>query len=377
MLIGIEAAHANKEKRTGVENVCFALIQELKKQIPSSVRVILYSNARLRGELGELPDNWREKILSWPFKKLWSQLRLSWELLFHPPDIFFAPGQLVPFFCPKKTISIIHDSAFLVYPEAYNFWGRQYLKWMNKRVVKKSWKIITSSEFNKCEIRKYYGERAAEKTVVVPFAYDHSKYKQLDFGQNGLCLMQEATNNIHGLFIMSVGRLEKKKNTVNIVRAFNWLKSTNNSQHPVRDLQLLLVGHPGVGYTEVAEEIDKSPYKQDIILLGWVGSGTVPYLLNKAKAFIFPSLYEGFGLPVLEAMACGCPVIASDIPALREVGGEAAIYYQNAEDAASLAKNIIEILRDDALRKNKIQAGLERVQSFVWVKTAKKIMDLF
>jgi len=364
MIIGIEVSHANKEQRTGVENVCLALTQELKKQIPSATEVILYSNKPLGRELSGIPINWQAKILYWPFKKMWSQVRLSFELLFHPPDIFFAPGQLIPFFCPKKTIAIIHDSAFLFYPEAYNFWGRQYLKWMNKRIIKKSWKIITSSEFNKDEIKKYYGDKAAEKVVVIPFAYDSQKFKIITEDKKEILEKYKITKS----YIISIGRLEKKKNTVNIIKAFNILKK-------YQDIQLVLIGNPGVGYDEVEGEIQKSPYKNDIIRPGWVGGDDVPYLLNKAQVFVFPSLYEGFGLPVLEAMACGCPVVAGDLPSLHEVGGEAALY-ADSNSAVDIAEKISEVITGEK-RVKIVSEGLEHVQDFSWEYTVKKIISLF
>ncbi len=386
MFIAIEAAHANKLQRTGVENVCFALIQELKKQIPLDARVILYSNESLRGEychssdirrgnpgvLDNLPPNWEAKILRWPFRKLWSQIRLSWEFLRHPPDVFFAPGQLIPFFCPAKTVVIIHDSAFLAYPEAYNFLGRQYLKWMNKRIIKKAWKIITSSEFNKAEIKKYYGEAAGDKVAVIPFAYDSERFRILNIEILNIKRILEKYS-ITKPFIMSIGRLEKKKNTINIIRAFNIIKSLNNNiQYSIFNIQLLLIGNPGVGYDEIEAEIQKSQYKNDIIHPGWVDSEDISHLLNQASVFVFPSLYEGFGLPVLEAMACGCPVVCSDIPALREVGGEAALYADPAS-AEDIAAQIGAALNEEK-RIEMIKRGLERVKNFSWGKTAAGVL---
>ena len=138
MILGIEASHANKKNRTGVEEYSWQIIQQLKKQIPSDMRVILYSQEPLVGELAVLPKNWEVKILSWPFGKGWSQVRLSLEFLLEPPDVFFAPGQLVPFACPKNTIVTVHDSAFLFEPKSYWWASRWYLKLMNCLIVKKA-----------------------------------------------------------------------------------------------------------------------------------------------------------------------------------------------------------------------------------------------
>lgn len=359
MIIGIEASHANKPQRTGVENYCWHIIRELKKQIPSSVRVILYSNAPLAGELGVLPANWEAKILKWPLKKLWSQFRLSAGLLFHPPDVYFAPGQLIPFFCPARVVATIHDSAFLAYPEAYHFWGRQYLKWMNKKIIKKAALIITPSAFSKNELKKFY-KISGSNVAVIPEAYDAAVFK---------VKKDESILNKYNLsrpFIMSLGRLEEKKNTGGIIKAFEILK--NDPQN--NNLKLLLAGTPGVGYEKIAQAIVSSEFKTDISAPGWINEEDAAGLLNLAEAFVFPSYYEGFGLPVLEAMACGCPVAASKNNSLEEVGGDAALYADPA-DAGEIAAATGKLLHDDNLRIEKINKGLERVKLFSWERAAR------
>jgi len=360
MLIAIEASHANKSKRTGVEQVCWHVIQELKKIIPSNTRVVLYCNEPLQGELANLPENWSVKILKWPFKKGWSQIRLSLEFLFHPPDVFLAPGQLVPFICPKNTISIVHDSAFKVFPSAYSFLSRTYLHWMNKLLVKKSKLIITPSEFSKKELIKYYSIKE-DRVKVVPWAYDRRAYYMKE---NEEILKKY---NITKPFIMSLGRLEEKKNTANIIKAFNILKENNNQ------LKLVLVGEPGRGYEKVEREIFSSPYTDDIVMPGWVDDD-LPYLLSSASVFVFPSFYEGFGLPVLEAMACACPVVLSKGNSLEEVGGEA-VDYVVSDDVEGMVSVINKLLNNESYRENIVNAGLKRVKLFSWFETSTKVYN--
>jgi len=257
MLIGIEASHANKKQRTGVEQVCFHLIQELKNIIPSSERVVLYSNTPLAGDLAKLPENWSVKVLKWPFFKGWSQIRLSWEFLFNKPDVFLAPGQLVPLISPKKTISIVHDSAFRALPNLYWWASRWYLHLMNKLICKKSSLIITPSQFSKDELLKYYNF-PAEKIKVVAWGYEKNIFnsKVAQFSQDELKQKYKITKP----YIISVGRLETKKNTQNIIKSFNILRKGG------QDLQLFLVGAGGVGWDVIKQEIDNSEYKKDIIL---------------------------------------------------------------------------------------------------------------
>lgn len=383
MIIGIEATHANKKNRTGVEEVCFRLIEELKKNIPSTVKVVLYSNQPLIEDLKELPDNWELKILRWPFKKLWSQIRLSVEFLFHPPDIFFAPGQLIPVIVPKNTVVFVHDSAFEAHPSAYSFFGGLYLKGMNRLIVKKAKTIVTSTEFNKRELVKFYGEQAGHKTVVIPLAYTpvslggHQEEIISNIRERSLEILKK--HNIKQPYILSVGRLEKKKNTRLIVKAYDKIRSekfnfqsVENNLNLKPEIQLVLVGTPGRGYKEVQKALDNSPFKKDIILPGFVSAGDLSALYGLAEVFVFPSLYEGFGLPILESMANGCPVVTADIPALKEVGGEA-VLCAKPEDSTDLAQKMTSLIFDTSLRQEKIKQGLERVTHFSWSLTGSRL----
>mgnify|MGYP001583169302 CR=1 FL=1 len=381
MLIAIEASHANKQNRTGVENVCYYLIQTLKKVIPSNVRVILYTNQPLSGELAVLPNiNWSIKILRWPFFKGWSQFRLSWEFLFNKSDIFFVPGQLVPLISSKNTITIVHDSAFRAFPKAYWWGSRWYLRAMNWLVAKKSKLIITPSEFSKNEFLKYY-EFDKEKIKVVFWGYDNKIFNFQFSISNQFSIFNFKKFKIDKPYLLSIGRLESKKNTQKIIQAFNLLKSkvTGNLKSLILNLKLCLVGSHGIGFQEIKKEIDNSPYKDDIILTGYVDQSELPILLQNAEIFIFPSLYEGFGLPILEAMACGCPVIASRGNSLEEVGGDA-VEYAEYNNPGEIAEKMFRLLTDQNYKEMLIKKGLERVKNYSWEKAGEsiwRVMNLF
>ena len=356
MVIGIEAAHANKKERTGVEGYCFFLIQALKKTIPATETVILYSNKPLIDELKDLPPNWKVKILHWPFGKFWNQIRLSIHFLFHKnPDVFFSPGQIVPLICPKVTVTMIHDSAFLVYPGAYGMLSRTYLKWMNKQIIKKSTLLITSTEFNKNELGRLYGLNVAKRVAVIPIAFQ-PLVVPANFNEKELGVTKK--------YIISVGRLETKKNTRQIIEAFTIIKKSV-------DLQLVLVGNPGVGYHHIKKAIKQCPYKEDIITFNFLEKEKLAGLMKNAGVFVFPSLYEGFGLPLLEAFSLGVPTVSPNIEALKEIGHGAACYVDPL-DNNSLAEAVIKIINNTGEQIKYSQEGKERAAFFSWEKTAKE-----
>ena len=135
MLIGIDASRANHQERTGVEEYAFQLIQHLKEITPDTVQVVLYTDKKLLGKLGELPKNWEEKILNWPFR-FWTQIRLSWEMLVKPPEVLFIPAHVFPIIHPKKTVMTVHDIAALKFPESYNWFER----WYSVRARSRRWR---------------------------------------------------------------------------------------------------------------------------------------------------------------------------------------------------------------------------------------------
>lgn len=360
MVIGIEANHANKEQRTGVENYCWQIINNLKKQMPSDVRVILYTQKPLLPGLAEnMPKNWEVKILAWPFSKLWSQFRLSFELFKNKPDVFFAPGQLIPFFSPVNTVVTVHDSAFVVFPKTYRFFGRQYLKWMNKRIAKKAKIIITPSQFSKNEFIRLYSF-PENKIKVTPLGYNEENYNiSKDYSYPELKTDKS--------FIFFVGRLEDKKNIGGLLEAFEKIKSKY-------DVNLLLAGKPGCGFEKIAIKIENYPFKKDIITPGWLSDEQISVCFKKALFFVFPSVYEGFGLPLLEAMACGCPILASSGHCLEEVGGQAVEYFDSNKIEDFVQKMEMLIL-DENKRKMLKERGLQRVLEYSWPKTAIKTAE--
>jgi glycosyltransferase involved in cell wall biosynthesis len=371
IIIGIDASRANTLNRTGVEGYVYQIIQNLKKiECKKDIQFLLYTREPLIHALQkDLPEYVEVKVLRWPPvgfahdkpKRLWTQIRLSWEMLVNPPDVLFVPGHVFPIIHPKKTVMTVHDVAAQAFPESYNWFERWYSRWSAKVAVKKLWKVITISEFTKSEL----GVEHQERVSVIPLAYDNA-YRVIDDIDRIDEVLQKYTIQKH--YVLSVGRLETKKNTVRTVQAFNVLKQRQIDIY--KNLQLVLVGGKGHGYEEVLVEIENSPYKKDILLPGFVDEVDLPYIMNGADAFVFPSLYEGFGIPILEAFACGTPVVTSNTSACKEVAGDAAVLVDPL-DVTSIANGI-----EEAMRGEYVDRGLDRVKGYSWEKTAKETLDV-
>jgi len=341
------------------------LIQELKKIIPENVEVILYSTENLQGDLSNLPKNWKNKVLSWPPKRLWTQIRLSLEMLFHKPDVLFVPAHVFPIVHPKKIVMTIHDIAALDFPDSYNAFEKWYSLFSSKQALQKLWKIITPSIFTKQELKRLSSQNFPEEKVKVIYHGFNQTYENNFLAEEKNRVLNKY--KIGTKFLLSTSRLEHKKNTLGIIKAFEILK--NNSVY--NDLQLILVGKPGFGFTEVEQAINNSAYKKDIILPGWVEEKDLPIILSSAQVFVFPSFYEGFGLPILQAMSAGIPVVTSNFSSLPEIGGGACLFV-DPNNISEIASNIEKILTDEKTRQEKIQLGLLRAKDFSWKKCARE-----
>ena len=341
-------------------------------------------------------NNFTAKILRWPLTYFWTLGRMSWEMMFgDKPDVLFVPAHGLPYFHPKKTVATIHDIAFkragtlyrvnelgaenkrlrrminffvtLFTLGKYNATSLDYLNWSTKYSLRRAKKIITVSHFTKQEILENY-DCDPEKIKVIHNGYNEKSYKPIS---NKEKIDQKL--NKYGLespYILYVGRLERKKNIPALVEAFGRIKMENKDFH----YKLVLVGDADYGYDEIKCLIEEYNLDSEVFLPGWVKESDLPYIYNGATSFIFPSRHEGFGIPVLQALACGVPVAASYITPLREVAGRAALYF-DPYDVDSISKTIQRVTMDKKIREEMTSKGKERVQEFNWRKTAEKTLE--
>lgn len=370
MLIGIEATRANKTVKTGVEWYAWHVIQELKNLTQNDGHTwILYSNSPLSGGLEKLPENWYEERLKWPLPFGWTQLRLSWDLRKHPVDVLWLPGSTLPRLLPKKSVVTVHDVGFHHLPKLYKKRQVGIHEHAMKEIRKKATRIITVSEFSGRDIAEQYGIDPARIAITYP-GVDLALYRPI---QDAAGIEERlARYRLSTPFFINIGRQEAKKNIVTLVKAFTQFKTRRGVGDPHK---LALVGAPGFGYEEIKRAIADSPFKSDILELGYVPETDKPYLLSAAQALVHPSFYEGFGIPPVEAMACGCPVISSNAASLPEVLGNAAVYF-SPNEPEQLTALLDQLAQDWQARQTMQTAGVERAQRFSWKATAEKTLPV-
>ncbi|MEK9152950.1 MAG: glycosyltransferase family 1 protein [Patescibacteria group bacterium] len=362
--IGIDASRANVKERTGVEWYAYHLIQELKTVIPADHRVVLYSREPLRDGLGTLPANWESRVLSWPFK-LWTQVRLSWEMKKRPPDLLFVPAHTLPVILPKHSINTIHDVGFAARPEFYSPSERRQQTAATRRAVRRASRILTVSEFSKNELLRRFGAKP-EKIEVTPLGYDAERFHRIE--DRGELRRVLADYGFAQPYFLCVGRLESKKNLAGLLKAFRNFKTHRGAGDPVK---LVLVGKRGLGYQAAMAEIALLPVAESVIELGYIAPEHMAHIYSGAVALLFPTWYEGFGLPVLEAWACGTPVIVSKAASLPEVCGSAC-QFVDPSNGETITNAMDQILTEQNMSVRLAALGSQRVGNFSWKKTAER-----
>lgn len=359
LTLAIDASRANREKKTGVENYALEIIESLKKQIPKNIRVVLYSQDKLIGSLADLPENWQSKVLYWPPKILWTHLRLSLEILFFRPDILFIPAHTTPLIHPQKTIMTVHDVAAIKFKKSFNFFERWYSIWSVRQALKKNWKIIVPSEFTKKELEKLASNISEKNKIeVVYHGFNNQSYQN--------CFNEEEIKkfNLNSQYLISIGRIEEKKNTKRIIEAFEIIKEDSK----FKDLKLVLVGKPGYGFEAINKKQQESHYKNDIIFTGYLKNEESFEIFKHAQVFVFPSLYEGFGLPLLEAFFYEVPAVISKDNSLEEIAEDGALLV-DCLDSRDIAEKIKMILENPDLKINLVNKGKIRLKNFSWEKS--------
>jgi glycosyltransferase involved in cell wall biosynthesis len=286
-------------------------------------------------------------VMVLPFARLWSQVRLPLALAAERPDLLFVPGHVIPFAWPGKVLTVVHDLAFERHPEAYAFADRTYLQFTTRWAVARCRTLIAVSESTKDDLVELYGV-APDRVKVVPLGIGPPPSSAAP--PTGLTEL-----GLNGTYVLQVGRVERRKNQAAALAAIEKLEDvTLVVAGPERDRAL-------------AEQLRSSTRCR---VLGGVEQPLLELLYKHAAAVIVPSLYEGFGLPVLEAMARGNVVVAAKASSLPEVGGEAVLYFHPSATSEQLAGILERALHDQPLRTRLARLARARARNFTWDRTA-------
>lgn len=300
------------------------------------------------------------------YKFIWDQVKIPIEAKREGVDLIFNPTYTVPLFTKCKTIMVLHGSDWYVNPRMYKLLDRIYIRIMMPLFCKKARLLISNSDLSKRDFVNILGV-SEEKIKTIYFGVD-PRFRPIEEDD---IFLKKAREKYHlpEKFILYVGRIYPGKNFGNLLQAFSKI-------HTSLPQKIVVAGHPRWDYQSEYASIEELGLQEKVLFTDWVPQGDLVAFYNLADLFIFPSFYEAFGIPLLEAMACGCPAIASQTGALPEIAGEAA-FLVNPYSPDEIAEAIRRVLVEDKLKKELIEKGLQRAKAFSWEKCARETLAVF
>lgn len=366
MTIGIDISPALRENKTGVEWYVYHCVREMLN-LQTQHTFLLYTDRRDTGGLFTSYPNATVHHLKWSSKFFWSEVRLSYEMLKNMPDVLFVPGRGLPLIHPKKTITAIHDLGFYEHNPYRSHKRIEYLKWSNQFAISHVSHIITFAEFTKQEMMRRY--KISENTIsIIPHSYD----KKIFHGSYSYQEVDEflASHGLKKPYIVAIGRIDGRKNITRLIEAFKKI----HSKH--KEFSLVLAGPLGFFGNEIKKSWEASTISREIHYLSWISEYDKALLLQGADCFVFPTLYEGFGIPILEAQGSGVPVVCSSTTSLPEVAGkDAAVFFDPYSDE-DMAEKIIYCITHPQERQLLIEHGKVNIERFSWQRAAQETLKI-
>ncbi len=364
MLIAIDASRATVAQRTGTEGYSLQIIRSLIACGPQH-RFRLYFRDEPPADM--LPASDRVEVRVVHRARLWTHLGLGPAVRRDPPDVLFVPSHVIPWPSvePVPAVVTAHDLGYLHYPEKHPVGERLYLDWSTRHSARTARRVIAVSRATAHDLITLNGVPMG-KIRVVHSGVD-SLLKPVDNPAQVAALCGRL--GINGPYVLHVGRVQPRKNLARLVEAFAQIRDC------VKDLVLVLAGREVWGRRRLLERIRELGLADRVIMPGYVAESDLAALYSGARVYAFPSLYEGFGFPALEAMACGTPVVCSNTASLPELVGDAALTVAPT-DVDALAGALQRLLLDESLRQTMIARGLERARLFSWESCARMTMDV-
>jgi glycosyltransferase involved in cell wall biosynthesis len=380
MRLGLDVTAAVAQG-AGIGRYTRELLRALAAADPHNHYRLFFASHTRPFPLPSLPPNFRVTAL--PFHDIWlarlwhrARLPLPVETFIGPVDVFHSPDfTLPPVRRGTRTLLTVHDLSFVRDPGSAAPGLLAYLKAVVPRSVARADHVLADSQATKDDLSELY--RVPAERITVLYSGVESAFRPVtDAAQLA------AVRARYGLgaapFILAVGTLQPRKNYVRLIQAFSNLLSFGFAQDrsSIPDLQLVIAGGKGWLFDSIFAEVERLGLRDRVRFPGFVVDSDLPALYSAARVLAYPSLYEGFGLPMLEAMACGTPVVASTASCLPEVAGDAALLVPPA-DVPALAEALSRAATDDSVRAGLIARGWARAATFTWARSAEQLLALY
>ncbi len=350
--------------RTGIPNYILNLLRSIAEK-DSSNEYFLYTNRPIPFDLG-LPERFKTVVVRFPSPRLqlWYQVGLPIRMRRDRLDLFHDPVYPLPIGLPVPGVITIHDLSAYTDPGVHSLRASLAGKFY-PRFLEKARRIITISRFTGTEIARLFPE-AADKVRVV-YCGVNPGFRKVENGE-----LLAGVKKKHGLpdrFFLFLGTMEPRKNLERLLDAFESVG--DRIRH-----YMVITGGRGWSYGGILSKIENHPFRERIVLTGFVSNDELPALVSMADFLVYPSILEGFGLPIIESMACGTPVITSSVSAMPEVAGDAAVLV-DPFSVSSIAGGLIEMAENESLRNELSAKGLERASLFTWNKAAEETLEVY
>ncbi len=319
-----------------------------------------------------MPDApaWKQSTVSGQWRSpvanvAWHQWALPSWCRAGKQDVLFLPAgnRRLPWRCPCPSVGVVHDFSALHVAAKYDPARMFYIKTVLPALIRRLTHVITVSDSSRQDLLEY-AKVPDERITVTPLGADHGFFNPGDRERAGAAVLEQT--GVTAPYLLYVSRLEHPgKNHVRLIRAFDAAKSRHGLPH-----RLVLAGSDWSGADQVHAAADAARHRDSIVFLGFVPGGLLPDLYRAADAVVFPSLFEGFGLPVLEAMCCATPVACSNVSSMPEVAGDAAVLFNPLEEE-DIARAIGRITTEPVLREELVTRGLARAATYTWENTAR------
>ena len=367
--IGINAhllAQEEGYRRAGVSRYIYNLLIHLEREDPEGeYTVFLHRRCALslscRQKRSRLPTH--KPVV----RIFWEQFLQPLELLGEGIALLHSPVNIQPLFLPCKGVITVTDLSFMVFPESFKAFQRFYQRFFTRLSARRAVHLITYSTSTAQDLTRFFAVSGTKISVIFPGV--DACYQPIQ--DESILADFRSRRNLPQKMILFVGTLEPRKNLLTLLRAYARFRQQTDTGH-----KLVIGGGMGWLYQPIFAAVEELGLQQDVFFPGFIPEDELPLWYNAADVFAYPSLYEGFGLPPLEAMACGTPVIVSDASSLPEVVGNAALLvnpHQPGEWAAALAL----LCSDVALRADLVSRGLERAQQFSWTRMARETISVY